>query len=156
MAGGGPSDTSASSSSCIPCARQWSATTERTGGGGQAVGNSEMTAFAEFGVAVRLGLQLPSIFRRRRRPFWGFRLGTSSQPRCRAASGAGGGRRGRGRPPPRPSDFCVGRFVWGQLLGGRGPLGLPTRRAKWAKSWFALGSWRHSEISSRRADRAAT
>jgi hypothetical protein len=91
--------------------------------------------------AVRLGLQLPSIFRRRRRFFGGFGLLPSQ------VSGGGVGV----SAPSAPAIFA-------QLVGGRGPLGLPaTRRAKWAKKWFALGSWRHSEISSRRAaDRAAT
>jgi hypothetical protein len=95
--------------------------------------------------AVRLGLQLPSIFRRRRNCFGGFGLGV-------ALSGAQRRRGvwvGQGRVRHlRPSDFCA--------VAGRERASRPTRRAKWAKILFALGSRRHSEISSRRADRAAT
>jgi hypothetical protein len=78
--------------------------------------------------------------------FWGLRAGHS--PAQVPRSGAGGGRRG-GSSPPAPAIFA-------QLLGGRGPLGLPggPNGPKIGSLWAA--SWRHSEISSRRADRAAT
>jgi hypothetical protein len=93
--------------------------------------------------AVRLGLRLPSIFRRRRSFFLGFGLGIA-QPGRRAARRRGGRRRGNA---PAPAIFA-------QLLGVRGPLGLPEgpNRPKNGSLWAAGGS----DISSRRADRATT
>jgi hypothetical protein len=79
--------------------------------------------------AVRLGLQLPSIFRRRRRFFGGFGLGVA-QPRCRAAAPGGGA---GGSAPSAPAIFA-------QLLGGRGPLGLPGGPNGPKICLFALGS----------------
>ena len=77
--------------------------------------------------AVRLGLQLLSIFRRRRSFFGGLRAGRS--PARAPRSGAGGA---QGGERPRPSDFWA-VAGWERAAG-------PTRRAKWTKNWFALGS----------------
>jgi len=82
---------------------------------------------------VRLGLELPSISRRRRRFFGGFRLGVA-QPGAaqRRRGGAQGGVR-----PLRPSEFCA--------VAGRERAFGPIRRAKWAKIgalWAAGGTAR--------------
>jgi hypothetical protein len=58
--------------------------------------------------------------------FWASWAGRSPAraPRSGAGGGAGGER-------PRPSGFCA--------VAGRERASGPTRRAKWAKNWFALG-----------------
>jgi hypothetical protein len=49
---------------------------------------------------------------------------------CRALTPLRGGAQGGGRP--RPSGFCA--------AAGRERASGPTRRAKWAKKWFALAN----------------
>jgi hypothetical protein len=75
--------------------------------------------------------------------FWASGAGRSP---ARAPRSGAGGRAGGGNAPA-PAIFA-------QLLGGRGPLGLPEgpNRPKICSLWAAGGS----EISSRRADRATT
>jgi hypothetical protein len=80
-------------------------------------------------------------------PYEGMRLNSSQglwagrSPAQVPCSGAGGG------TPPRPSDFCA-VAGWERASGS-------TRRAKWAKKWFALGHSQGHEISSRRVERGA-
>jgi hypothetical protein len=85
--------------------------------------------FSEFFSAVRLGLRLPSILRRR----WSFSAGLSPAPRRAAAQGGA-----QGEERPRPSEFCA--------VYGRERASGPTRRAKWAKKWFALRSWAQRDL----------
>jgi hypothetical protein len=106
--------------------------------------------FPGFVCVVRLGLGLPSIFRRRR-SFSAGRSPAAGPPRGRGGGGGGGaapppppfGRwRGGGGPggppPPPPSDLCA--------VYGRERASGPTRRAKCAKKWFALRSWAQRDL----------
>jgi hypothetical protein len=85
--------------------------------------NNEMVLFPDFLVRCVLdcGCPLSSA------DGGAFRLGVALP---RAAQRRRGGRMGGGRP--RPSDFCA--------VAGRERASGPTRRAKWAKKWFTLGS----------------
>ena len=103
---------------------------EQGGPNGRKFGNG---SFCGIHSAVRLGLELPSISRRRRRFFGGFRLGVA-QPG--AAQRRRGGAQG-GIHPLRPSEFCA--------VAGRERAFGPIRRAKWAKIgalWAAGGTAR--------------
>jgi hypothetical protein len=80
-----------------------------------------MLAFAEFGVRCVLDCGCPLSPAEGGTFFWASQAGRSQR------RGGGGGRGGNA---PAPANFA-------QLLGERGPLGLPEGPNGWAKSWFA-------------------
>jgi hypothetical protein len=123
---------------------RWAVPNNRENRGGETVGNSEMTAFAEFGLRCVLDCGCP-LSSAEGGTFLGASQAGRSPVRAPQRRRQGGGRRGGGRP--RPANFA-------QLLGERVPLGLPEgpNRPKSGSLWAAGGS----EISSRRADRATT